>query len=433
MFESFVYYIKTLFKQPFKVGIISYYYPAEKSMNNGVALHSHYITRHLAAMGCEVHVFTRTNKKIIKKEFLGMGKIIIHGIETNIGSNIKDVVAKKRMNYFVFDNKIINEISEENKKTPFEVIHTHGWLTAGAFITKYLNNIPWVHTFHALEKNRLKFMTSEEKKYFRIARWMESTIDSAEAIISVSEQLKKEAIKEYGIKNEKIFVIPNGVEENIFFPEENVQKEKQVLYVGRFSLEKGIDLLPEIAQGVLDADEKNKFVIVAANQNIPDSLKDTKKRIEYLAETYPGRFKWVQESVSGKDLAKLYNSSMIYVQPSRYESFGMTILEAMSCGCAVVCSNKGGIPEVVSDAGEIMPLNTSLFIKKITFLLNNYKLRERYSRKAIIRSKKFNWENIAKKTFDIYEVIAKNRKKNNTPSETELGRAMDKMEELSGI
>jgi len=413
--------------------MVSFYYPIEKNMNNGVALHSLYLSREMAKQGCEVHIFTRHIKKILRTEYFGSGKIVIHGIEANIGSKIKDPVVQKRINYFMFDNRIIEEISEENKNIPLRVIHSHGWLTAGVFISKSLNNIPWVHTFHALEKNRLKFMALEEKKYFQIAKWMESTINSADAIISVSNKLKEESIQEYNTKPERNFVIPNGVDRNIFHDKPKISNIKQILCVGRFSLEKGIDFIPYITQKILDGDEESKFVLVASDSGIPSSLIETKKQIEVLIKTYGNRFEWIKEPISAEKLSTLYNESIIYLQPSRYESFGMTILEAMSCGCAVIVSNKGGIPEVVGNDGIVLPLNINLFAMKTIQLLKNYKLRERYSRRAIERSKNFEWEKISKKTLEIYKAIAKKTQKEKIESGEYNKQAIENLEKISGI
>ena len=84
----------------------------------------------------------------------------------------------------------MNEVTKENNNDKFDVIHTHGWFTAGAFISKYFNDVKWVHTFHSLEKDRIKFMPKEEQKYSKIIQWMESTIEYADALIAVSRKLR---------------------------------------------------------------------------------------------------------------------------------------------------------------------------------------------------------------------------------------------------
>lgn len=410
MFESIKYSLKSLLKKPFKIGIISYYYPEKTNQNNGVAIHAQYLSKELAKIGCEIHVFTKGEKTSVKKEFIGEGKIVIHRIDTNIKSSISDVITKIRMSHFMFDNKIINEVSKENQHEKFDIIHTHGWLTAGAFISKYFNDLKWIHTFHAVEKNRLKFMSNDNKKYFKIAKWVESTITHADALIAVSNKLKLEVLQNYPVKKEKIHFIPNGVD-NVLFCPNKTPEEKNILYIGRFSHEKGIDIVLKIAEKVLQLNQKTKFTVVASDEKISQSMEKTRKGFELLLEKYPKRFIWYREKLSRKELSKLYQEAIIYIQPSRYEACPLCVLEAMACGKAIICSNKGGMPELVENAGMVIPLNSNLFAKKILKLLMDYKLRERYSRRALERSKLFNWEDIAKKTLILYKKISGKLKK----------------------
>ena len=406
MFEWAIYFIKSIFKKPFKIGLISYYYPEDFSKtNSGVAVHSYYLSRELTKLGCEVHVFSKWDKNKIKKEYIGDGKLVIHRINPEFDCPISDSVMKKRMSYFIFDNKIINEITKEDARRKFDIIHTHGWLTAGAFISKYLNDVKWIHTFHAVEKNRLRFMSKDEKKYFKIARWVESTINYADALVVVSQALKKEVLNSYPVKEDKISYIPNGVDISLFHPENSLTNDKTILYIGRFSLEKGINLIPKIAKEVLEKNKEARFVIVAADSKIP-SFGKIEKGFDELAKKYKERFVIYNSYVNREELARLYNKSIIYLQPSVYESFGLCVLEAMACGKAVIVSNRGGLPEVVGNAGLIVPLNDRAFSKQILRLLEDYRLRERYGRRAVERAKLFVWEKIALKTLDLYKKIS---------------------------
>ena len=408
--DGFAYWLKSIIKKPFKIGLISYYYPRNHIIDNGVAVHTYYLSKKLAEFGCEVHIFTKGERTFTKKNYPGNGKLVIHFIDTKFDSPLTDIVAKKRMSYFIFDNKIINEVTKENSNRKFNIIHTHGWLTAGAFISRSLNNLKWVHTFHAVERNRLKFMSIDEKKYFKIAKWIESTVKYADALIAVSEVLRKEILENYKVKKDKVYYIPNGVDLSLFKQDYNINKQKQVLYIGRFSLEKGIDLIPKIARKVLENDDKVKFFVLATG-NIPPSIELLKEKFDYLINKYPKRFILERETKSREELAKIYNESTIYIQPSRYEAFGLTVLEAMASGTAVICSNKGGLPEVVGNAGVIIPLNHKRFVREIIKLLENFRLRERYARRAMKRAEEFEWSKKVGKTLSIYKKISKEKTK----------------------
>ena len=88
----------------------------------------------------------------------------------------------------------------------------------------------------------------------------------------------------------------------------------------------------------------------------------------------------------------------------------MCVLEAMACGCVVVCSDRGGLPEVVGNAGEVVQLDAEKFSEKILHLVGNEKLRKRYFDLAVKRAANFSWEKIATDTLQLYKQNAKYRK-----------------------
>ncbi|HIH42580.1 TPA: glycosyltransferase family 4 protein, partial [Candidatus Woesearchaeota archaeon] len=94
----------------------------------------------------------------------------------------------------------------------------------------------------------------------------------------------------------------------------------------------------------------------------------------------------------------------VYIQPSKYESFGLCILEAMATGRPVVAFNVGGIPELVGDCGFVVD-NKESFLCKVEELLNNRELCNKIGEKASARAKTFEWNSIAKKTIGFYEAI----------------------------
>ena len=159
---------------------------------------------------------------------------------------------------------------------------------------------------------------------------------------------------------------------------------------------------------ILEKNHEIKFEIVAPDKNqvIPPSLEKIRREFEEMEKQYPDRFIWHRESLSRTEIAKVFKKCLLYIQPSRYEAFGLTVLEAMACGKAVIVSNKGGLPEVVENAGIVIPLKTNLFVKEILKLEEDFKLRERYARRAIERSKEFSWEDIAKQTLALYKKVS---------------------------
>jgi glycosyltransferase involved in cell wall biosynthesis len=411
MFEGINYFLKSLVKKPFKIGIISPQYPEEgKGTNKGVAIHVENISRELAKLGCEVHVFTIGKKNFAKTEYLKEGKRVIHRINIKFNVPIKEPVMERIFSKSIFDTQIVSKILKENSDSPFDILHSHTTISSG-LIAKHLIDSKWIHTLHVLNKNRIKLMSKEEKKYYDLTKWIENVIVYSDALISVSEKIKEEILESYKVQEDKIFTIYNAVDLETFESESIPTKDKKILYVGRFSLEKGIDILPKIMKEVFKKDKEVKFEIVASDKSIPDSLKKTVKELELIKEKYPNRLIWHKEELNKKELTKLYNESTIYIQPSRYDSFPTTVLEAMACGKPIIVSAKGGMPEMIENAGSIVPFENEQFVKEILNLLENYKLRERYGRRAKERAKIFNWEDAAKKTLILYKKISGKLKK----------------------
>src|SRR3989344_3708365 len=186
----------SFFRKPLKIGIISYYYPLDSATSSGVGTHVYYLVENLAKLGCEVHVFSYGLKDRVIKTKVGDGKKIIHLLNASSGFVIQDSVVSKRLRYAVFENRVLNAVTYENySKKHFDIIHTHGWLTSAAFMLKHFHNFNWVHTFHALERKRLKSMTKDEKKFYNITSWIEDTIIDADRLIAVSDSLRSDVLK----------------------------------------------------------------------------------------------------------------------------------------------------------------------------------------------------------------------------------------------
>ncbi|MBI2629291.1 glycosyltransferase family 4 protein [Candidatus Pacearchaeota archaeon] len=397
----------SLVEAPIKVGIISYYYPYEKPSTSGVGIHVYNLANTLAKFGAEVHVFTHGEVEDIKNIKIDGKKIILHLLNghNKRGNKYPSTIIEKRLKYVDFENRVLNEFILENSKRSFSIIHTHGWLTTSAFRIKYLLKIPWIHTVHALERKRVELMSNEEKELIIITSWVEDTIKYADKIIVVSNSLRKELLKEFDIDKNSIEVIPNGVRLDYFKPKrKNEKRQLKILSITRFSKEKGISLFPKIIDRILLKNNKLKFILVAPETKTP-SLEKIQKKFNYLVKKYKGRFQWVSHPLNIKKIAKLYQESDIYIQPSKYESFGLCILEAMASGNVIIASNTGGIPDVVNKSGILIVPNAKVFIKEISKLINNKDKIKRLSELSILRSYKFSWDKIGKRTLSLYKEV----------------------------
>ena len=334
----------------------------------------------------------------------------MHFIDVRSGFLIKNAIINDTITNHFFEVRVLNQIMYENSKRWFDIIHTHGFPASG-FMLKHFSKMNWVNTFHSLDMKRLKKMTQKEKQMIPIQGWIENTVIDSDRCIVVSEKFREEVIREIRGIAKKTVVIPNGVNLHIFTPQKKVPAV--VLYVGRFSKEKGIEYLPEIIDSVLSKNKGASFIVVAADESQPLSeLEKIKEKFKDLQDKYRKRFIWYKKPLSELEIADLHKKSGVYIQPSSYETFGMGVLEAMACGRAVVATKVGGMPELLGKTGILVELSPKLFTKKILLLLANHSLRKKYGVMASKKAQNYSWRFVAQKTLDLYkEVIEENKKK----------------------
>ncbi|HEY0867284.1 MAG TPA: glycosyltransferase family 1 protein [Fimbriimonas sp.] len=107
--------------------------------------------------------------------------------------------------------------------------------------------------------------------------------------------------------------------------------------------------------------------------------------------------------VSNETLCDLYSAADLYLAPSRHEGFGIPLLEAFRCGCPVICSEGGAMPEVAGDAAAVMSDWTPEgWARRIGELLSDSSNLDHLRRRGYEREKQFCWESTARKTFEIY-------------------------------
>src|SRR3989344_3547011 len=384
--------IDAVSKQKLKVALISYYY--QKPTISGVGVHVLNLAKYLVKHNCEVHLFCHGDTDNYYKEN-GVYVHVIGRILTPTG----DSFSKKRLEYDIFESEVIKEVIRENLKSKFDVVHTHGALTKAAFILKKVYKLKWIHTFHAIEKLRVKELSREEKQFEDLISWIEHTTNYCDGAIFVSRDLSDNGKRQYNLKSTRI--IPNGVDLELF--KYSPITKKNVLFIGRFSKDKGIDLLPELIEHIMEIKDAT-FTAICPFTSTEGELKEIRSSIARLEKRYKERLKIITVSQHQEKLIRLYQESQVYIQPSKYESFGLCILEAMVMGRPVVAFNVGGIPEVIGDSGFVVS-NKKEFIYKVKQLLENKKNCVKIGKKANQRAKKFDWDIIAKKTVQYYKEV----------------------------
>ena len=226
----------------------------------------------------------------------------------------------------------------------------------------------------------------------------------ADVIVTVSESTKKDIIRELKVSPDNIAVTPEGVGPEYCPPATRhlTLDTPHILYVGRRDPYKNLPLLIEaFAMVAKQLPSARLRIIGPADDRYPEA--PTMAKSMGLND----RINWIGY-VTPSQLIEEYRSASVFVLPSRYEGFGLTVLEAMACGTPVVCSNVSSLPEVVGDAALLVASgDRAALAEAITRILTDASLASSLRAKSITQAAKFTWKRTAELTLRAYERAAR--------------------------
>tara|TARA_B100000925_G_scaffold8286_1_gene5893 strand:+ start:1313 stop:2407 length:1095 start_codon:yes stop_codon:yes gene_type:complete len=239
-----------------------------------------------------------------------------------------------------------------------------------------------------LKKNPFLFKQSLKKlKYYN-------------KVLTVSHSTKNDIIKYTDCPEDKIEVVMESVEN--FFNSNNIDKKsicskynipyncKKILITGNIFY-KNNKLAFSVLEELVKYDKNIIFIHIGSGKSKDHLSKSIDKHII------------VMPFIKRTELPEIYKICDLLFYPSIYEGFGLPLLEGMSCGLPVVCSNNSSIPEIVGDAALISDSNNlNKFLKDILDILRNKKLYQELVDKSLTRSKLFNENKIMSNITNIY-------------------------------
>ncbi|OPL17034.1 MAG: glycosyl transferase family 1 [delta proteobacterium ML8_D] len=318
-----------------------------------------------------------------------------------------------------------------------DIVHCHTWYSMwGGILAKIAYGIPLVATVHSLEPMR-PWKREQLGRGYDLSSWVERTaLEMADAVIAVSLSDREQILARFAIKPEKISVIPNGVDTQMFrqvattgsLELYGIDPERPyVLFLGRVSRQKGID---HFLRAAFHFDREIQIVLCAAAPDTAEFALEIQDLVSALEKE--GRpIVWIRNMVERKAAIELYSHAAVFCCPSIYEPFGIINLEAMACETPVVASAVGGINDVVvhgetgylvgfeamssNDASPKKPGKfASDLAQRINCLVADAGLRSEMGqrgRKRVVE--KFSWEAVAAEALRIYRKleVSANRKK----------------------
>jgi len=224
---------------------------------------------------------------------------------------------------------------------------------------------------------------------------------NAAHIIAVSETTKSDIVEAYGIGDEKISVIYHG---NSLGDVDSVRSksiavnQNFILFVGSRSGYKNFDLLLEAFARLIRSHPDILLFCAGGGAFSADEM----QKISLL--NCMGRV--VQRNASDEEMTLLYKNALYFVFPSKYEGFGIPVLEAFSQGCPVAASNCPALVEVCGDAAAYFdPNSVDSIHHTLCKMIESEQLRYRLSRLGTERERLFSWDVAALRTFDVYKKV----------------------------
>ena len=246
-----------------------------------------------------------------------------------------------------------------------DVVHSHTWYAnLAGHVAGLLHGVPHVVTTHSLEPSR-PWKAEQLGAGYALSSWAERTaLLGADAVIAVSAGMRRDVLAAYpDVDPARVHVVHNGIDTREYAPVDGAAAVARlgldpdrplVMFVGRITRQKGLPLLLAAASS-LAADAQ--LLLCAGSPDTPDLGREVGAAVATLQETRGGVV-WVPDMLPKPEVVALLSAATVFVCPSVYEPMGIVNLEAMACGTAVVATDTGGIPEVVTDGevGLLVPL-----------------------------------------------------------------------------
>ncbi len=342
----------------------------------------------LAQLGHKIH-FVAYKKPVRLK--LTEDKVLFHKV---------NVPFYPLFNFQPYELALSSKIVEISESNPIDLIHVHYAIphAYAAFMAKEMLktkniNLPIVTTLHGTDIT----LVGKHPFYRRAVKF---SIQNSDIVTSVSRSLKQDTIDFFKIDKE-IEVIPNFIDVNRFkLKNENCKQNDKIIisHVSNFRPVKNIRTLLNI---LLKINNDNLFFNMIGEGPELDLAQDFVKQNDINNIKFHGNTDEIEEILCSTD---------IFLLPSKKESFGLSALEAMASKCALVTSNRGGLPElnIENETGFLVDVNDEdKYVEKIMDLISDKRKLEKFKLESFRRAQFFDIELIVPLYNELYKKLLK--------------------------
>jgi mannosylfructose-phosphate synthase len=402
-------------------GYVSYPPDLGKTDNGGQITYIFQLAKALGKRGIKVDIITRRFDNLPEEE--------------QVWDRVKIVRIKAGPDTFLPKEKLFEFIPElvdnfmiyiENSRKKYDIIHSHyydgGY--AGIMLAKMLD-VPHIHTPHSLGKLKKMEMSLEDapvqklkpfyRYHVRIAA-EQKIINSADAIVLLSETNRIQVLQNYLADFEKLYVIYSGVDTENFnlektsYDKEVKMKKNAILTVTRIAPTKGIDRLIEALNLIKNKIDFHYYLGGGVDeQTQSNEEREATELIRSLIKKYrlQDRITFLGKVPQEGVLPAYYRATDLFINPARFEMFGLTTQESMACGAVPIISQAAGSREIIIDGlnGYIVDThNRKLLAETILKLLKDPKLIKKVSDNASFTIKEhYSWDKIVDKFIALYK------------------------------
>lgn len=386
-------------------------------IGSGSGIYTMNIAKALRKSGHTIKVITAANSLV----FPDMGDIEIHPIFFKYKDNVEgqldfnvpcfDQYPTSDVVFYNLSQNQLKEYEEEFRKVLEEeienfkpdIIHTqHIWIWS-SIVTEY--NLPTAITSHGSDMMGYNIDNS-------FGVYCEKAIENCDKIITISKKNNEVVLENFPQAKNKSITLKNGYDTQIFHLKNlkkqevlkgfNINKDykKIVLYAGRLTENKGIDVLLNAANIYEDEDT---ITIIAGGGGLLGDLKKQSSELNLKNIAFVG-------DQTQENLSKLYNIADVLAVPSRVEGFGLVAIEALACGTPVVATNKGGMTDFINDkVGALVDVEDEVMLEKeISKILNGNRTFNRLELSQYAQNN-YSQEAVINDLINIYKDIIDNK------------------------
>ena len=287
----------------------------------------------------------------------------------------------------------------------YDIVHDNQSLSYGLWAMK--KSVPTIATIHhpitvdrdiAIKASPALWKKMKYMRWYSFVGMQKRVSRNLSRIITVSECAKNDISREFKIPAERFRIVPNGINTDLFYPIPEMAREKDRIIVTN-SADTPLKGLSYLLRAV-DQISRNRTVklTVVGSPKKKGSIK------KLISELDMGKLVTFTGRIDNGEFVRQYAKATVAVVPSMYEGFGLPAGEAMACGLPVISTTGGALPEVVGDAGILVPPgDPNALAKAIRGLLDNSDRAREIGQAGLRRVHNFfTWEKAALKTVEAY-------------------------------